>query len=347
MPGHPLRFFWINIFFGDIDKIKAGVRYRRGKIRVSGMFSILGNMMRGQDLLWFKELFDTYWRINQSCKMLARNARLFKKCFGPASLDTGKLKATAFLHKQALSMLKYKAPYWLLKANKKAFINKAFIMKGLTKFIWSDPFKTVVMQNFRQFVDWMKLSRFKYESSTLGFQLKDIFTNTPKVMNGRLWGERSLTPKQMSHLLGRRAYMFMALLWELLFNCSVIRKEYYLTSNFGIIVDFSFEGIEVSIPGLSFNLKIPSRVNLVRPAWLSREKGIRPAMVPKEGLKKLNFAHTTNETTLVDIMKYLDGTVAPGRKWKFSNSDVQMFNSWGLKVAKKKLSDVLKSGSKP
>jgi hypothetical protein len=222
------------------------VKFRRGRIRLAGLDTIMVPIMKVFDFsreLW---LFNCFWAIKNKMKIAKIQLRVARKLFGANITEGARPRPTRFWYKWTAAFVSFGRPYWKLSNSRKVFVDNFLSHReGLLKF-WrsrSIPIAIILRQFWRESVSLKKttLEGLDLNVFTDEQMLKRTDFIKPQVVG--LFGVRPLTRVQIARLFNNKVKHFKYMLWDLLMDLKLIRFKVFLSSTVYLCLEMSLYSV--------------------------------------------------------------------------------------------------------
>jgi hypothetical protein len=260
-----------------------GVVFRRGRIRVHGIEAVVEPMLR-----YFPEFakdftgdFLLFWEFNVRLRTVSRYMRIVRQVLGSSIFDTGRIRPTWRFYRMLFCRLLFNKDPSEVRPNKLKVLKNLELMnpqKGLFNMFWRKLPSGLLFKQFVRELMSIKTMVFGglFQSSLQPkSDLKALISKFP-FLSFTIYGEKRLTRRQLNSLRNRKQLMMKVMLWDLLFNVPVIRKELNLAQWSRFTIELSLLGFTAfnNFATVKSEDGKVSRVEFSRPSVVTTGDGI-------------------------------------------------------------------------
>jgi len=230
-------------------KAHPGVVFRRGRIRVHGIEAVVEPMLRyfpdfAKD---FTADFELFWNFNVRLRTVSRYMKLMRQILGSNVFDNGRIRPTWRFYQTLFTRMLFNKDVTEVKPNKLKVIRNLGLQNkqpGLFNKFWRKHPAGLLLRQFWKSLLGIKTAVYGgiFQSSVNSPKdLKELLKHFP-FLNFTIFGEKRLTRRQLNSLRNRKQLMMKVILWDLLFNIPVIRKELNLANWSRFTIELSLLG---------------------------------------------------------------------------------------------------------
>lgn len=263
-------------------KAKPGVYFRRGRIRVNGINAVVEPMLAWRPDLFedFRKDFDLFWTFNVRLRAVQRCMRLTRQLLGSTIFSDRIIRPTFTFYLSFYSRMFFNKGLEELKPNKVKVIRNLIPkvkMPGVFSKFWKMAPGRILRLNLKEL--------WSIQTTVFGGLFQSSY-NSPKTYDNlisafpflgySIFGEKRLTRRQISSLRGRKELMYRIVLWDLLFNVPIIRKELQLSPSSRFNIELSLYGFVAfnNFAVISKKDEQICKIKFVRPSVITTGDGL-------------------------------------------------------------------------
>jgi hypothetical protein len=222
---------------------------------------------------------------------LKRSNKLVRRCFGPFVIEKGVIKFTGFFYRNSYSFMVYRKPFHKLGLARKLHVGRFW--KNIKNIQMALRLKTPIFYQWKYWIQ--SLVDFKNRLKSISYygtldqnnveSFRKLIATVPYTNLG-LWGDKKLSPRQLTALAHRKLTVHKTTLWTLLVNNQVIEKEIVVSQAHKLFIRLTIDRLVVATAYfiVSWSLAKGTSWRFVKPHLIVASDGISSIRKNAEGL---------------------------------------------------------------